>query len=291
MRPGDVLDEAFVLDELSARGAFGEVWTARRLADQLPVLVKRLRASAARRREVRERFKREAKVAALVGEPWTCPPLAARVEPPGPLFIVFERLAGESMEARLAREGSLALSDLYPIMEGVLAALARAHELSIVHRDVKPANVFLAADAVQGPCARLLDFGAVKLTASSQDGAALTSSGHTVGTLAYMPPEQYRSSTASTASDVYAAGVLAFVALAGRLPFRAPSTAALLSLKSHHEAPTISEVTNDRWPRVLEDWLSRMLRRDPKQRFVDARTALTAWQMIGERLRIAGVSG
>jgi serine/threonine-protein kinase len=202
-----------------------------------------------------------------------------------PHFIAYEHLVGETLEARLERESDLGLDDVLKIALDILDALDVAHQAGVVHRDVKPSNVFL--ESGDGVRARLLDFGVAK-TAGDPDVPLRTTGGKTLGSLAYMAPEQAGSAeSADGRADLYGVGALAFRALAGRPPFSASTPAVMLALKLERDAPALSAVTGVTWPKALEAWLGKILARDPKRRFASAAAARESLEALGDRVETA----
>jgi eukaryotic-like serine/threonine-protein kinase len=215
---GQLVLGRYRLIEVLGDGASARVWraydTRRRCEVALklvhphltsdPVAIGRLRAEVASARRLRH-----AGVVRL---------LDARTEPPTPA-LAFEFVNGETLAARLAREGGLDPAEVARIAAEVAAALAHAHSRGLVHRDVKPSNILLADDGT----VRLLDFG----ISSSAGESALTVAGTAVGTLPYMAPEQLRGAQAQPATDVYALGVVLYHMLTGRPPFEQPNQVAL----------------------------------------------------------------
>jgi serine/threonine-protein kinase len=191
----------------------GEVWAAEDLLLDRPVAVKLLGGALAGDGRAAERLRREARAAARLGHPGI-----ARVldlgEQDGRPYLVMELLQGESLAARLARAGPLAPAAAASVVAAIADALEAAHRAGVVHRDIKPGNVFLTAAGE----VKVLDFG----IASAAGEAALTT-GDLLGTPAYLAPERVLGERATPAADVYALGVLLYELLAGRRPFEADS--------------------------------------------------------------------
>jgi serine/threonine-protein kinase len=166
----------------------------------------------------------------------------------------------------------------------VLSGLAAAHLAGVIHRDLKPGNIFLESTGDPGrpERAKVLDFGISKLSrkhAGLRDEPSLTDFDATLGSFAYMAPEQVRGAArVDHRCDLYAIGAVAFRALAGRMPFEGQDAGAVLALKLDRVAPTLAEVTGDHWPAALERFLARTLDRDPDQRSASAEAALREWR-------------
>jgi eukaryotic-like serine/threonine-protein kinase len=273
----------YTLEAELGRGAFGDVWRARR-ADGAVVALKVLRRAAGD--EARLRFRREERAARAAASAHTPAVLDARTDGEPPNYIAYEHLVGETLEARLERESDLGLDEVLKVALDVLDALDVAHQAGVVHRDVKPSNVFLE-ERGGDVRARLLDFGVAK-TAGDADVPLRTTGGKTLGSLAYMAPEQAGSAESADArADLYGVGALAFRALAGRPPFAASTPAVMLALKLERDAPELSAVTGVAWPKAVEAWLAKLLARDPKRRFASAAAARESLEALGDRVQTA----
>ena len=180
----------------------------------------------------------------------------------GLLYLVSELLEGESLKERLAREGRLSPAVATGIVRGLLEALAVAHEAGVVHRDVKPANIFLVPDGCGGDRVVLLDFG----LAREASGEGLTTVGRFVGTPEYSAPEQIRGqSDIGPATDLYAVGVTAWQMIAGWPPFSGASEIEVMN--AHLQRPPPSPRRSlGRVPVALRAMILRLLEKDPRRR-------------------------
>ncbi len=215
---GDLLAERYRLDDLIGSGGFASVFRAHDLRLDRDVAVKVLLANGAMDPVIAARFDREARVLAAVSHPNVV--AIHDVEPGDPTsgaepFLVMDLCDGGSLADRLAAapDGRLAPDELVPILVDVASGLDALHAQGIVHRDLKPSNVLLSDGR-----ARIADLGIAAVGPSE-----LTAVGTTVGTLAYLAPEQLAGEAGSPASDVHALGVIAFLALTGRMPRSADS--------------------------------------------------------------------
>ena len=176
-------------------------------------------------------------------------------------FYVMPYITGETLRTRLTRERAIAVRDALVILGEVADALASAHHQNIVHRDIKPENILLN----QGH-AVVTDFGVAKALHRSLDGSSLTGIGVTIGTPAYMAPEQAVGDPAiDHRADLYALGVLAFELITGRTPFSGPSVAAMVSAMLSQPAPLVTSDAPACPPR-LADLIDTLLAKDPAQR-------------------------
>ncbi|MDB4929313.1 MAG: putative serine/threonine-protein kinase pknB, partial [Myxococcaceae bacterium] len=245
-------------------------WTGRRVA--LKVLDP---AGAADAVQV-GRFMEEARVTAALRHPNIVDVLDMGQDPAdGALFIVHELLAGEDLRAMLAREPRLDVDRALDLLAPLLRGLAAAHAAGVVHRDVKPANLFLARSAGGAVVPTLIDFGVAR-DLGRDDRRQRTGTGETVGTPAYMAPEQLRGDRAVTpAADVWAVGVVLHQMLAGAPPFPADNHHVLVHrVLAGERAPT--EVTLAHVPPRLRAVVDRCLDADPARRFLSAAALLDA---------------
>jgi len=261
----------------------GEVWAATGPDGVREVAIKVLLARAAMKPDLVRRFEREAKIASAIKSVFVCQLLEVGHTDDGAHLLVFEQLTGESLADRLKREQYLPFSEVGPIIDDALQGLAAAHAAGVVHRDLKPGNIFLEHLGLpdRRERAKILDFGISKLTRREKEEPTLTAFDATLGSFAYMAPEQVRGAArADERADLYAVGAVAFRALSGRLPFEGTTAAVLVSLKLDRAAPSLAEATGEKWPAGIERFLERALERKRERRFGTAAEALTAWRAI-----------
>jgi eukaryotic-like serine/threonine-protein kinase len=210
--------------------------------------------------QLRPRFYREAKAVAKLQHRNIVTVFEFAEEGTTP-FIVMEFLRGTSLQARLEAEPPLTLDDKLDTVAQLCAGLGYAHEQGIVHRDVKPANIFLLTDST----VKLLDFGIAKLTTSN-----LTRQGDVLGSPSYMSPEQVLGKeNVDGRADVFSAGVVLFELLAGRKPFEGDTTTAIVLKILHEEAPAVDAV-HPGIPSRLAAVVKRALEKDPEKRYATA---------------------
>ena len=248
----------YTLEREIGRGGMGVVFLARDVALERQVALKMLPPGLAAQPILRERFLREARTAAGLSHP-NIVPIYAVEERDGLVYFAMGYVEGETLARRVSRAGPLPASEAARIVQEVAWALSYAHGRGVVHRDVKPDNILLEVGSGR---AMVTDFGIARQTSAGN----LTEMGHVVGTPQFMSPEQAAGEALDGRSDIYSLGVVGFHALTGRLPFEAPSAAALLSLHLTQPAPPVASVRPG-IPRPLADAIDRCLAKDPAARF------------------------
>lgn len=261
---GRVLGESYQIVRLVGEGGMGRVYEARHL--RLPdrrLAVKILQPEYARDADICARFQREAQVASSVAHPNVLEVYDVSKTPDGVPYIVCEFLVGEELGARFARvRGDIAYG--VHVTRQVCHALAAAHAKGVVHRDMKPENVFLV-DRDGEVIVKVIDFGISKAVRSGD--ASLTRTGMVMGTPSYMAPEQARGDkTIDVRADVYAVGAVLYTALTGRKPFDSDDPTATLTLVLT-EDPQRPRAINAEIPEGLELVVQRAMAKDPRDRY------------------------
>jgi serine/threonine-protein kinase len=224
--PGDVIAAKYRLQRLLGEGGMGSVWAAHNVALDSPVAIKLIRGET-ERESLSMRLQQEARAAARLGHPAIVRVFDIGQTDRGDPFIVMELLEGESLAAKLDRSGRLPGIEVVQILLPIADALRAAHAKGIVHRDIKPDNIFVAieGDVVQP---KLVDFGIAKVEHAAGT-SQLTQHGVVVGSPDYMSPEQARGDTViDYRTDIWAFSVVLYEAVTGRLPFDAQNYNALL---------------------------------------------------------------
>jgi serine/threonine-protein kinase len=280
---GSVLDGRYRIDAVLGSGGMGRVYRGEHTGIGRAVAIKVLHADLNRNREAAARFHREALASGRLDHPNIVGVSDFGVLEDGACYLVMEALEGESLGERLEREQRLPWPEALEILHGVLLGLRHAHERGVVHRDIKPDNVFLARKEGE-LVVKILDFGIAKLYAGSAEDPASTRAGLTVGTPAYLSPEQAVGGEITPVSDIYSATVVLYEMIAGRTPFGDKDPLAMLGAHISRPPPAISEVAPDvgaGLPPGLEDMLQRGLIKTAADRISSASDYLVWLEAVG----------
>jgi tetratricopeptide (TPR) repeat protein/TolB-like protein len=242
-------------------GGMGVVYEARDTRLGRTVALKFLPQQWSHDEGAKQRFVREAQAASATHHPNICTIHDIGTAADGQLFIVMAYYEGLTLKQRIEGGGPLPLADALDIATQVADGLAKAHAQGIVHRDVKPGNLILTEDGV-----RIVDFG----LATFADALQLTLPGSTVGTAAYMSPEQVRGAAADARSDVWAVGVILYEMLTGRVPFRG-TYAEAIAYAIRNDAPAPVREQRPEVPEEVEQLVFRALHKDPGVRYQNGR--------------------
>ena len=265
---GSSVSHYAILDRIGG-GGMGVVYRARDTTLDREVALKFIAPELRRDSHARRRFQLEAQAASRIDHPNICTVHEIAETADGRLFIVMAAYDGETLRARIDR-GALPEAEALALAGQVARALAAAHERGIVHRDVKPDNVFITRDGV----VKLLDFGLAHATDSAMSGA-----GAAGGTVAYMSPEQASGSRADEQSDVWALGVMLFEMLAGTRPYIAEGAPATIELILSAE-PDLQRLPPGTRPASV-NVIRRALSRDRATRYANGREILAAITAAG----------
>ncbi|MEM9191202.1 MAG: serine/threonine-protein kinase [Myxococcota bacterium] len=265
---GRTLADNYRLDSLLGEGGMGAVYAATQLNLNRKVAVKVLHPHLGARKELLERFRREALTAAALGHS-NIVQVTDFQHPKGePAFLVMELLRGHSLADVIDNGGPMAPPRAAFIGCQILSALEAAHEAGIIHRDLKPENVFLTSVAGVTDVVKLLDFGIAKLSGDDED-TRLTKTGLVVGSPCFMSPEQARAEEITPRTDVYGIGMVLYNALTGQLPFTAGGYTAMIVAVLEQTAASVDSIRGDVPPGFVH-LVHRAIAKNPAERFATA---------------------
>ncbi len=275
---GTVLGGKYRIGRKIGSGGIGVVYAAEHTTLGHEVAVKVLRGAAAKDGGEIARLRREAYIQVHIEHPNVVRVFDLDQMPDGSIYVVMERLIGRALADKLARDGLLAPGFAIPVFIGVCRALAAAHKKGVVHRDLKPGNIFLCEDGMS----KVLDFGMSKLSSAE----SLTQTGYTLGTPEYMAPEQCIGANVEPRTDVYALGVLMYEALTGELPISAQSRRELLDLHQR-QVPTPMRTRRPDLP--IPEELDAAVMRCLKKRMPERPKSATELEMMLAAIPLEGL--
>ena len=269
---GTVLNDRYQIRGPIGHGGMGIVYEALHVVLEKRVALKVLRDDFSRRPDVVERFRQEAKSASRIGHEHIVDISDFGETPRGQSYFVMEFLEGEDLANVLARERVVEPRRAVRIILQCCHALGSAHAKGIVHRDMKPENIFLTQREGRPDFVKIVDFGIAKMSdieVAGGPGRKLTKTGMIFGTPEYMSPEQAGGRPLDHRVDIYALGIILYEMLTGKVPFVADTFMGILSKHMFDEVPSLSKVGVD-VPPELEAAISTALHKDPEERFYTA---------------------
>ena len=286
---GQLIEGKYAVDKLIGAGGMGKVYAGRNVRTESPVAIKTLIPELVKDETLVKRFQIEAKAASNLHHPNTIR-IFDSGEFNGCLFMVMELLNGSSLEGTLRAEERIEPRRLLRIMKQVCRSLAEAHGMGLVHRDLKPDNIFLNRAGGEEDFVKVLDFGVAKLKDNRYGQATLTHAGMIFGTPTYMSPEQARAFDIDGRSDIYALGVIMYECLTGKAPFEANDPVAVL-IQHVQEPPPPFRERDAATPDIpeFEAIAMRCLRKKPDERYQSVTELLHALEEV-ERLYASGAT-
>jgi serine/threonine-protein kinase len=284
---GQTLSQTYTLLRVIGEGGMGRVYEARhtRIGSKR-FAIKMLHPEFARQPEVLTRFQREAEVAASVHSPYVVDVYDVDRTADGRPFIVGEFLDGKEFANYLDEVGKMQVGPAVRIVRQICKALVAAHSKGVVHRDMKPENVFLTGD-LTNPTAKVIDFGISKM--GDAPGTALTKTGMIMGTPSYMAPEQARGERVDHLADVYAVGAILYCALTGQRPFDRGDPTATLTAVLTQDPPRPRSIEAS-IPDSLEMVIQRAMAKRPQDRYAsmaELEAELAPWDSGEGELAVA----
>jgi serine/threonine-protein kinase len=294
---GRVVAERYEILEAIGQGTTGTVYKARDLyvdSDDEIVALKAIHAHLHNDRQIFGRFKREVDILRRIRGPNLCKLLEC-IEEDGLLLIALEYIDGPPLDRYLTDHGPLPLSEVVAIMTQVCAALTVAHEEGIVHRDLKPSNVLIegavrASTSDSSPPSflrdlrvRVVDFGLAKMIQGDMTGTALTEVDMIFGTPDYMAPEQVAGEELDPRCDVYAAGVMLYEMVVGKVPYDTPGPLTTMAAHLNQAVPSPRSAAPARdIPRSLDRVIRKALAKSPDERYASAAELADALERLEE---------
>ena len=262
---GTILQGTYRIERLIGKGGMGAVFRASHLRLSRPFAIKMLVPDLADKPEALARFRREAEVTSAIGHPNILEIIDFSHDAEGAPYIVMELLEGDPLSQRLRQVGRFPLEACIAIFRQLASALQAAHDKGVVHRDLKPQNIFLCRRADTDAFVKVFDFGISKVL-GSQSG--LTQTHAALGTPYYMSPEQAQEDAANVdlRTDIFALGAILYELLTGQPPFTGDNTLAVLFKIVHKPHPPLLERCPE-LPEALEEVMARALSKDRQHRF------------------------
>ena len=275
---GSVLDGRYRIDALLGRGGMGAVYRAQELGvTERAVAIKVILPGGQDAQKRADRFRREARAAARLAHPHSLRVFSFGETEAGDLYLATELLRGCSLGDELQRVGRLPPERALRIAVQACAALSEAHGAGMLHRDLKPDNLFLVDASGTEEFVKVIDFGLASLPEAHEP--RLTDTGAVLGTPAYMSPEQVQGLPLGPETDVYAMGIILYEMLTGRRPFAGPTPFEVMRAQAM-DAPPALEVTGQQIPAPLVGVVDRCLAKQAAARYADAEALRVELQRI-----------
>ena len=272
--PGTMLAGKYKIIEILGRGGMGIVYKAEDTKLRRHVALKFLPPELIQDEEARERFVLEARSAAALAHPNICT-IHEIDEEDSRSFIAMECVEGQSLKEQI-KQGSLGVEAALDVATQVVEALGEAHKEGIVHRDIKSANIIITSKGQ----AKVMDFGLAKV----KGGTLMTREGTTLGTVAYMSPEQARGEEVDHRTDIWSLGVVLYEMLTGELPFKGEREASILYSVVHEEPKSLKDIKRD-IPLEFQQIINRALKKNREARYSSSEEMLNDLRKYQDRLR------
>ena len=280
---GTVLVGRYRIEGLLQQGGMGVLLAAERVGDARPVVVKVLKGQRVQDLGNVRRFYQEARVASSLDHPYVVRILEFGVdEATRAPFLAMERIHGRTLKALVAQEGPLPEERTARLFAQIAEALVAAHAQGILHRDLKPSNVMITPGPEQRETVKVLDFGLAKIVGGADEIAPLTLPGKTVGTPAFMSPEQVTQRPQDLRSDLYGLGCMLFATLVGSPPFVGEDLVTVMRMQMRSPTPPLPDTLADGQPPsdALLRLFRRLMEKDPAHRPQSTREVADAFEAL-----------
>jgi serine/threonine-protein kinase len=285
---GRTLNHRYLVEDKIGEGGFGAVFRGKQIATGREVALKILHPHNINDQTIVARFRREAEACSKLRHPHTVTTYDFDETEDGVLYLAMELLRGRSLHQLQKTDGALKPERVLRIVDQVAQSLGEAHTNGIVHRDMKPENVFIETRGEEEDYVKVLDFGIAKMMSGDKEVQALTAVGQTLGTLEFMSPEQLRGQKLDGRSDIYALGMMAYEMLTGALPFQKAKTPIEIinfHLKQPPQPPSKMR-TDVAIPAGVDEIILKMVAKNRDDRFADTaalRAEITKVQAQNDR--------
>src|SRR5690554_1260756 len=273
-REGDVIDGRYLVDKVVGRGGMSCIVRARQLTLQRDVAIKLLHSHVAEDAATLTRFEREVHLAKSLAHPNIIQYYDYGTLDNGSMYLVMELLNGCDLHALIQQEGTLGLHRAIDITIQILDGLTEAHAKSVIHRDLKPRNIFMLELNRRGDYVKILDFGIAKSMRAGE--SELTKTGVVCGTPSYLAPELLITQQASPGSDLYSVGLVFLEMLTGRRAFKADTMARTFFMQLRHPVPIPAGFRGT----PLEKFLLHALAKHPDDRFRNAQEMIDELEVL-----------
>ncbi|MDP3153770.1 MAG: serine/threonine-protein kinase [Archangium sp.] len=274
--------ESYKVESLVGSGAMGMVYRGVHQIIGKAVAIKVLKADYSDDPEMVQRLIREARTVNAIRHPAIVDIFGfgtiQRTEQP---YIVMDLLEGDPLDEYLKLHAPMKLRQVAPFLDELLSALSAAHAVGVIHRDLKPGNVFVESKPDGQKGIKVIDFGLAKQADRAGGSVKPTNPGTLLGTPAFMAPEQVLGTKVTPATDLYAVGGIAYQMLTNHLPHEGPSAIEVLSQKMAHD-PIRPRQWQPSMDEELDDWVMRLLSREPEKRYQEAEDARRALRRISD---------
>lgn len=287
---GQVVSDRYEVKQHLGDGSMGIVFLAEHMHMKKKVALKVMRPEFLSNPEAVERFQREAQATGHIEHPNVCSASDFGQLDDERFFLVMEYLEGKTLSEVIAEDERLVPERAVKITRQIAAGLQRAHELDVIHRDLKPDNIILIEREGNPDFVKITDFGVARVEVVNEQ--KLTRAGTTMGTPIYMSPEQAVAKRADERSDLYTLGIMLFEMLTGSVPFYSKSLAVILSMHTKETPPRMSDVAPDALvPLDLEMIVEKLLAKKPEDRYQSAAELIEALDRVDLTPYVPGLGG